>query len=189
MGALSTFKVMKMEDYDTDIVTFRTSKVCNVLGSLFLLAGSGIMIQILVRKLFFSMFNFCLFCSVVSAGFLMAGIILVSYKKYVTMNTKEQKFVLNERSIHGIRNSAFHFDEIMSIELTRDSECVLANHASLWVIKVYLQHDGFAVEKIYATINPLEGKKAAETIAEACGKELVISCQPEEKLLFSRVIS
>ncbi|MGM0599792.1 MAG: hypothetical protein ACQETH_08245 [Candidatus Rifleibacteriota bacterium] len=189
MGALSTFKVMKMEDYDSDIVTFRTSKVCSVLGGLFILAGSGIMIQILVRKLFFTLFSFCLFCSVVSVAFMMAGIILFSYKKYVTMDTRDKKFTLKETSIHGIRNSAFHFDEIMSIELTRDSECVLANHASLWVVKVYLQHEGFAVEKIFATINPLEGKHAAETIAEACDKEMVISCQPNEKLLFSRVIS
>ncbi|GAB4269672.1 MAG: hypothetical protein Kow0029_05830 [Candidatus Rifleibacteriota bacterium] len=187
MGALSTFKVMKVEDYGNDVVTFRTSRVCTLLGALFIFAGLGIVFQLLVGKLFFTLFSFCLFCLFVSGGFLLAGLILVTYNKTVKMNVAEQKVVLLESSLLGARSTAFHFNELMSVELTRESECIFSNHGKLWVVKAYLHHEDFAVERIFATINPVEAKQAAETLAHAAGKELIISCQQEERLIFGRI--
>ena len=184
---MSAFKVMKFEDFGQDIVVFRTSRVCKVLGMLFALAGAGIIFQTLVGKAFFNMFSFCVFSLSVAVLFLVAALILLTYKKSVTMDLKEQKVTLEELSILGIRSTAFHFDEIMNVELTRDSECLLSNHASMWVVKAYLQHEDFSVEKIFATISPAEAKHAAQTLAYAAGKDLVISCQPEEQLIFGRV--
>lgn len=187
MGALSAFKVMKFEDLGQDVAIFRTSRVCRVLGSLFILAGLGIVFQIFLGKLFFSMFSFCLFCLAVSGAFLLAGLVLFTYRKTVIMNSSEQKVLLEESSILGIRSTAFHFDEIMSVELTRDSECFLSNHGNLWVVKVYLHHEEFAIEKIFTTINPTEAKHAAQTLAYAARKELIISCLPEERMILGRI--
>jgi hypothetical protein len=117
----------------------------------------------------------------------MAGLVLVTYKKTVTMSSIEKKVILKESSILGLRTTAFHFDEIMSVELTRDSECLLSNHANLWVVKAYLHHEDFAVEKIFTTISPTEAKYAAQTLAFAADKELVISCQQKEQLIFSKI--
>lgn len=187
MGALSAFKVMKFEDFGQDVVVFRTSRVCRVLGSLFGFAGLGIVFQLLAGRAFLSMFSFCLFSLAVAGFFLLAGLVLITYKKTVTMDLGQHRVSLEETSIIGIRTAAFHFDEIMSVELTRDSECLFSNNASLWVVKVYLHHEDFSVEKIFATINPAEAKQAAETLAYAACKELVISCQPEERLIFGRI--
>jgi hypothetical protein len=187
MGAFSAFKVMKFEDFGQDVAIFRTSRVCRVLGGLFIFAGLGIVFKLLVGKLFFSMFSFCLFSLAVAGAFLLAGLVLFTYRKTVIMNSSEQKVLLEESSILGIRSTAFHFDEIMSVELTRDSECFLSNTGTLWVVKVYLQHDDFSVEKVFATINPAEAKHAAQTIAYAACKDLIISCQPEERMVLGRI--
>ncbi len=186
MGALSVFKAMKFEDFSQDVAVFRTSRVCRVLGGLFLFAGLSIIFKILFGKIMLN-FYFCTFSLIVAGIFLMAGLVLVTYRKTVTMNSFEKKVMMEETSILGIRSTAFHFDEIMSVEVARDSECFLSNHATMWVVKAYLQHDDFTVEKIFATISPTEAKSAAQALAFAAGKDLVISCRPEERLIFGRI--
>lgn len=188
MGVLSSFKVMKVEDLDQDIITFRTSRACSVLGVLFLIAGAGIIFQLLAGKLFFTLFAFCLFCLVVSAAFLLAGLILLTYRKSVSLDKMQQKIELEESSILGVRITAFHFEEVMNIELTRDSECLGTKNASLWLVKAYVCHPhGFSVEKLFASVSPSEAKYVAETISCACQKELVISCMTNERLIFSQI--
>ena len=188
MGVLSSFKVMKVEDFDQDVITFRTSRACSVLGALFLVAGVGIICQLLAGKLFFTLFAFCLFCLFVSAAFLLAGLVLLTYRKSVSLDKMQQKIELLESSILGVRTTAYHFDELMNIELTRDSECLGAKHASLWLVKAYISHaNGFATEKLFASASPSEAKFAAETISCACRKELVISCLSNERLIFNRI--
>jgi hypothetical protein len=178
---------MKVEDYGLDITTFRTSRVCSVLGSLFFLAGIGILFQLLAGKYFYSLPSFCVFCLVISGLFFLAGLVLITYKKTVRIHKIERKVVLSESSILGMRTTAFHFDEIMNIELTKDGDCILKNHATLWMVKVYLQHEHFAVEKVFVTVNPSEAKQAAESLAFIAGKELVISCRQEERLILSKI--
>jgi hypothetical protein len=178
---------MTVEGYGQNVTTFRTSRVCLVLGSLFILAGLGIAFQLLFGKQFFSLFSFCIFGLIVSGLFIMAGLILVTYKKTVSIYHREQKVMLTESSILGMRTTAFHFNEIMNVELSKDCECFFSSHAKLWVVKVYLQHEEFAVEKVFTTISPSEAKNAAETIAFASGREMIISCLQEERLIFSRI--
>jgi len=188
MGFLSSFKVMKIEGHDSDTVSFRTSRACVLLGALFIFAGIGIIIQLLRGKLFFSLFWFCLFCLAVSAGFILAGLVLITYRKYVGITRSQRKIALMESSILGVRSSAYHFDELMNVELTRDSECFLTNTANLWVVKLFFNDgDGFVVERVFSSICAREAKYAAEIIAIATGKELVVSCMPEERLILSRV--
>ncbi len=188
MGALSTFKVMKSEDFGGDTITFRTSRVCSVLGFLFLVAGLGIILQLWSGKHLLTMPWFCVICFVVSLGFIMAGLILVSYRKYVTLSKTAQKIELTESSILGVRATAFHFNEITNFELTKDCECLFSTHANLWVIKAYVEHGkSISVEKLFASISPVEAKKAAETLSFCVGRELVISCKPNERLIFSHI--
>ncbi len=179
---------MNVHDLDQDVITFRTSRACSVLGILFLIAGTSIIYKLLAGELFFSLFAFCLFCLVVAAGFLLGGLVLVTYCKAVSLDRMLKKIVLEESSILGVRQTAFHFDEIMNVELTRDSECFCAKNASLWLVKVYVrQSKGFAVEKLFASINPSETKYVAESISMACRKELVISCMTSERLIFNQI--
>lgn len=188
MGLLSSFKVMNVHDFDDDIITFRTSRACSVLGVLFIIAGGGILYQLLAGKLFFTLFAFCLFCLVVAAGFLLAGLVLITYRKSVSLDKMQKKIELEESSILGVRITAFHFDEVMNVELTRDSECLCSKNASLWLVKVYVRHNnGFSVEKLFASVSPAEAKYAAESISMACRKELVISCMTNERLIFSQI--
>ena len=188
MGLLSSFKVMNVCDLDQDIVTFRTSRACSVLGIGFIIAGSSILYKLLAGKLFFTLFAFCLFCLMVAGAFLLAGLILVTYRKSVSLDRMQKKIELEEASLLGVRLTAYHFDDITNVELTRDSECFCAKSASLWVVKVYVrQSHGFAVEKIFASINPAEAKYVAESISLACRRELVISCMTNERLIFSQI--
>lgn len=188
MGALSTFKGMKVEEsFSGDEITFRTSRVCRVLGFLFFTAGIGIIFQLLIYKLFFTLFSFCVFCFVVAFGFMFAGVILMSYKKKVVFNKAKQKFELSESSILGVRKASYHFNEVLNFELTKSSECIFSNKANLWVVKAYFKyHNDFTVEKIFTSLSPLDAKDAAEVIGYIVNKEVVISCQPEEKLNFIR---
>ncbi|KAF1080721.1 MAG: hypothetical protein GQF41_3131 [Candidatus Rifleibacterium amylolyticum] len=188
MGFLSSFKVMKVEDNGGDVVTFRTSRACVLLGALFIFAGIGIITQLLRGKLFFSLFEFCICCLAVSAGFILAGLVLVTYRKRVDIYRSQFKIALLESSILGVRSTACHFDEVLNVELARSSECIFTNTASLWVVKVFVRDgDGFAVERVFSSICAREAKLAAESIAFAAGKELVFSCMPEERLILSRV--
>jgi hypothetical protein len=179
---------MNIQGIDQDVVTFRTTRACSVLGVLFLFAGAAIIYQLLAGKLFFSLFAFCVFCLLVASGFILAGLILVTYRKSASLDKMQQKIVLEESSILGVRITAFHFDEVMNVELTRDSECFCSNHASLWIVKTYVSHGGgFSVEKVFASVSPAEAKYVAETVSIACRKELVISCMTNERLIFSRI--
>ncbi|EKD84085.1 MAG: hypothetical protein ACD_39C00254G0001 [uncultured bacterium] len=93
-----------------------------------------------------------------------------------------------ESSILGVRSTAYHFDELLNVELTRNSECFLTNTANLWVVKVFINDgDGFSVERVFSSICAREAKYAAEIIAVATGKELIVSCMPEERLILGRV--
>ncbi len=188
MGFLSSFKVMKVEDNGGDVITFRTSRACVLLGAMFIVAGIGIITQLLRGKLFFSLFEFCICCLAVSAAFILAGLVLVTYRKRVDIFRSQFKIALLESSILGVRSTACHFDEVLNVELTRNSECFFSNSASLWVVKVFVRDgDSFAVEKVFSSICAREAKSAAETIAFVSGKELIFSCMPEERLILSRV--
>ncbi|NLF95238.1 MAG: hypothetical protein GX569_00780 [Candidatus Riflebacteria bacterium] len=179
---------MKVEDNGGDVVTFRTSRACVLLGALFIFAGIGIITQLLRGKLFFSLFEFCICCLAVSAGFILAGLVLVTYRKRVDIYRSQFKIALLESSILGVRSTACHFDEVLNVELARSSECIFTNTASLWVVKVFVRDgDGFAVERVFSSICAREAKLAAESIAFVAGKELVFSCMPEERLILSRV--
>lgn len=189
MGLLSSFKVMKIEDSDKDVITLRTSRACVFLGLLFGFAGGAIMCQLLIGNLFPVLFRFCLFALFVAAGFLLAGLILITYRKSVVLNKLQQKILLEESSILGLRKTAFHFEDILKLELTRDSECICAKSASLWLVKAYVRHyDNFSVEKVFSSVSPVDAKFVAESLAFATNKELIISCQPTERLIFSSVI-
>jgi hypothetical protein len=155
---------------------------------MFIFAGAGIIAQLLWGNLFFSLFAFCLCCLLVAAGFILAGLVLATYRRTVRIDKESRRIELRESSILGVRDTAFHFEELLNVELTRDSECFLAKSASLWLVKIYVCHcDSFSVERVFATISPAEAKFAAETIAFAAQKELVLSCMPEERLVFSRI--
>jgi hypothetical protein len=179
---------MKVEDNGGDVITFRTSRACVLLGALFIFAGIGIITQLLRGKLFFSLFEFCMCCLAVSAAFILAGLVLVTYRKRVELVRSQRKISLLESSILGVRSTACHFDELLNVELTKSSECVFTNTPSLWVVKVFIRDgESFLVEKVFSTICAREAKFAAETIAFTTGKELVFSCMPEERLILSRV--
>jgi hypothetical protein len=188
MGFLSSFKVMKVEDDGRDILTFRTSRACVLLGALFILAGGGIIAQLLGGRLFFSLFKFCMVSLAISAAFILAGLILITYRKRVDLIRSQNKIRMVESSILGVRTNACHYDELLSVELTRAAECFLASSPHLWVVKVFIKDgDDFLVEKVFSSISAREAKFAAETIACTTGKELVVSCMPEEKLILSRI--
>lgn len=188
MGLLSTFKVMKVLDCDDSHVALRTSRACSVLGFMFIFAGLAIVFHLLVGKLFYSLLPLCMIGLALAFAFVMSGLILFTYNRQVRINKAEQKLWLRESSVLGVRDVAYHFDEIISVELTRDCECFCSRTASLWVVKVYFSDsNGFSAEKIFTTIYPSEAKFAAETLSFAAKKELVISCMPEERLVFSRI--
>ncbi len=188
MGLLSSFKVMNVQGLDQDIITFRTTRACSVLGLLFLFAGSAIIYQLMAGRLFFSLFTFCIFGLLVAFAFILSGLILFTYRKSASLDKMQQKIILDESSLLGVRITAFHFNEVMNVELTRDSECFCSSHASLWIVKAYVSHGGgFSVEKVFASVSPSEAKYVAETISLACRKELVISCMTNERLIFSRI--
>jgi len=179
---------MKIEDGANDTVIFRTSRACVLLGALFIFAGISIIAQCLRGKMFFSLLFFCMTCLAVSAAFILAGLVLVTYRKRVEIVRSQSKISLLESSILGVRSTACHFGELMNVELTRNSECFFTNSASLWVVKVFIKDgDDFSVEKVFSSICAREAKFAAETIAFSTGSELVVSCMPEERLILSRV--
>ncbi|MBU1108692.1 MAG: hypothetical protein KKB51_18595 [Candidatus Riflebacteria bacterium] len=179
---------MKIEDHDGDSIVFRTSRVCVLLGALFVIAGVGIIFRLLGDKQFFSLFTFCMVCLAVSAAFILLGLVLVTYRKNVSISRSQRKIALLESSILGVRSTAYHFDDLMNIELTRASECFLTNTANIWEVKIFINHgDDFSVEKVFSSICTREARLAADTIACATGKELVISCMPEERLILRRV--
>lgn len=188
MGTFSTFKVMKVEESEDDVIVLRTSRVCGVLGMLFILAGLGILFQLYVGGQFASLFVFCLFGLMVAVAFLLAGLVLVTYRKIVTVSGQSEKITLLESSILGVRTAAYDFAEITNVELTRDCECILANHARMWLVKLYICHgDSVTVERIFATVSPYDAKQAAENVAFAADKELIISCLKNEKMIFGQI--
>lgn len=188
MCVLSGFKAMVEEEPANDVVVFRTSRVGLVLGVLFILAGVGIVSQVLASKFFASSIGFCVFSLLISGFFICVGAVLAAYGKKVLVDFAESKINLLESSIYGLRSKSFHFDDIMSVEVSRDSKCLLSQHASLWVVKVFLANGSsdFAVEKIFASTSAFETKDVAETIAFKIGKRPFFSCQASEMLMLGQ---
>ncbi len=188
MGFLGSLRAMKLHDCNQQVITFRTSKVCNILGFLFLVAGIAIVAQMLFGKHFYELFTICVLGLIAAAAFILIGLVLFTFNRTVRVDKRYSKVILEESSILGGRRAAFHFQDIVNVELSKDSECFLDKTASLWIVKLYLCHfDDLFVEKVFASLSPTDAKHAAETIAYASGKDLVISCLQQERLVMGRI--
>ena len=192
MSVFNCFRAMNVEHVDDSVAIYRTTLASSVLGLLFIFAGLGILIRLLLPGSYLnSMFGVCVFCLFVAITFIVIGLVLFTYKKRVVIDKANRKFEMLDASVLGFRKTAFGFDEISGIEISEDSECAVYEESGLWLVRIYiskLEPDGYRrfsrVERILATAQLHEAKEFSENIARICNVEIVYSYAEQKALRF-----
>lgn len=178
MGAFSTFKVMSVDNLGSDNFSFRTTRACFTLGLLFMLAGLGIVFQLIAAKYSHSLPAFCAVCFIVAVVFMICGITLMVYKRRVCVSEGDQKIEVVESCLTGSRKAVYHFSEITNIELVRDNKCIFSLHAKLWIVRAYVKHyNTIFTEKLFACMNLSEARKVAERLSYTTHANIVVGDQ------------
>ena len=197
MSVWNCFKAMNVEFADDSLAIYRTSRASSVLGSMFTLAGVSILIKLLLPgSCASSMFGLCIFCLFVALSFILAGIVLISFRKIVKVDKANSKIEIVESSITGFSKSAVHFSDISGLEISRDtsdSSSVLDEATGLWIVRIYVScygKDGLRhfrkVEKIFSTDSVDEARSVADYFARIENVEIIdssFSTQNQKKLL------
>ena len=191
MSVLNCFKAMNVEYADDNLAIYRTSRASSVLGTLFTLAGVSILIKMLLPgSCASSLFELCVFCLFVALAFILAGIVLISFRKIVKVDKKNSKIEIVESSITGFSKSALHFSDISGLEISRDSADLFDNSTSLWVVRIYVScygKDGLRhfrkVEKIFSTDSIDEARNVADYFARIENVEIINSFPQNQKKL------
>lgn len=183
MCVLNFLKAMDAKHCDDATVIYRTTPTVSVLGGLFLLAGVGI-----IARLFFpgcsvsSLFTFCMFCLFIAMFFILIGLVLLSYRRVVTIDKVNYKIEVVDSNITGCHESAIHFEDISALEIAMDSECIFGEESGLWMVRVYvckLSCDGdrrlCKVEKLITTADFHEVREVADYFARLGNVEIVNS--------------
>lgn len=176
MSLINALNIMKVQDREQDLITFRTSRAERVLGVIFILAGMGICCFMLLSKFFEAMRNFCFFSLGVSVIFVLIGFVLSTNKKCVIIDKVLKKIELEESCQLCYRVATIHFDEILKFELTRSSERLCSSTMGVWVIKAYIKRSGatsFAVENVFYAVSLQEAKDVAKLLSISCRKEVL----------------
>ena len=192
MCVLNCFKAMNVEYTDECLAIYRTSRVFSVLGGLFTFAGVAILLKLLFPgSCASSLFGLCIFCLFVAIGFILAGIILISFRKIVKVDKNNSKIEIIESSITGFSKSSIHFSDISGLEISKDSENVFGEASGLWIVRIYVSKigkDGLRhfrkVEKIFATDCLEEARIVADYFAKKENVDYVSSYPRENKLVF-----
>ena len=194
MSVWNCFKAMNVEFADDSLAIYRTSRASSVLGTMFTLAGVSILIKLLLPgSCASSMFCLCIFCLFVAITFILAGIVLISFRKIVKVDKRNSKIEIVESSITGFSKSAVHFSDISGLEISKDSANVFDEPTGLWVVRIYVScygKDGLRhfrkVEKIFSTDCFDEARNVADFFARIENVEIINSSFPQEhkKLLF-----
>ena len=194
MSVWNCFKAMNVEFADDSVAIYRTSRASSVLGGLFTLAGVSILIKLLLPgSCASSMFELCIFCLFVALFFIIAGIILFSFRKIVKEDKANSKIEIVESSITGFSKSAIHFSDISGLEISKDPSDLLDDATGLWIVRIYVScygKDGLRhfrkVEKIFSTDSVVEARNVAEFFARIENVEIIDSSftqQNQKKLL------
>lgn len=193
MSVWNCFKAMNVELADDSLAIYRTSRASSVLGTMFTLAGISILIKLLLAgSCTSSMFELCIFCLFVALAFILAGIVLISFRKIVRVDKANSKIEIVESSITGFSKSAIHFSDISGLEISRDSSGVWDETTSLWVVRIYVScygKDGLRhfrkVEKIFSTDSISEARNVADYFARIENVEIIDSSfqENQKKLL------
>lgn len=178
MSLINALKIMKVQDREQDLITFRTSRAERVLGAIFILAGVGMCCFMALSKFFDAMRNFCFFSLVVSVVFVLVGLVLSTNKKCVIIDKVLRKIELEEYCQLCYRVATIHFDEILKFELTKSSERFCTSSMGVWVIKAYIKRSGattFTVENVFYSVSLQEAQDVAKLLSISCRKEALIN--------------
>lgn len=183
MCVLNYLKAMDAKRCSDAVSIYRTNPAVSVLGGLFLLAGVGILLRLLFPGCSVSsLFALCVFCLFIAMTFILIGIVLLSYRRVVTIDKANSRIEVVDSSITGYHESAIHFEDISALEITKDSECILGEESGFWNVRVYvckLSGDGerqlCKVEKLISTANFHEAREVADYFARFGNVEIVNS--------------
>ena len=192
MCVLNCFKAMNVEYTDDSLAIYRTTRAFSILGTLFTLAGVIILIKLLLPgSCAQSLFGLCIFCLFVAVGFILAGIILISFHKIVRVDKRDSRIEITESSITGYSKTYIDFRDISGLEISKDSENMFGESTGLWIVRVYVSNivkDGLRhfrkVEKIFATDHLEEARIVADYFARIENVDIVDSYPENNKLVF-----
>ncbi|MBP5467736.1 MAG: hypothetical protein J6Z11_00660 [Candidatus Riflebacteria bacterium] len=192
MCVLNCFKAMNVEYTDDNLAIYRTSRAFSILGSLFTLAGVVILIKLLIPgSCASSLFGLCIFCLFVALGFILAGILLISFHKIVKVDKNNSRIEISESSITGYCRNTIDFSDISGLEISKDSENLFGEASGLWIVRVYVSKigkDGLRhfrkVEKIFATDRLDEARIVADYFARIENVDIVKSYPEDGNLVF-----
>lgn len=179
---------MKLENESENVDLLRTSRVTTLLGVLFIISGLGMLLRVFLSNHFKTMPSICFFVAAVAILFIVAGTLLANYRKVVRINREECRIDILESSFLGFKTSAIHFNEVTNVELSRESTGMITSKTNPWIVKIYVSiNNELSVEKVFTSANVYDAHNAAESIAFSTERELFISCDKQEKLIFSRI--
>lgn len=185
MNFLCFLKGMKIEDNCPIDVVFRTSRSCSALGSGFILAGLCMAWQIIAGHPLLCFFSLIKFVSIIAAAILaFIGGMIMTYRKNVVISKRDNKIELEEAGLLVHTSAAYHFRDILQIEICPMAECLLTAKACMWSIKAYIRtHEGFGTARLYC------GRSIEDTLEAASLVSQIIGCPTVKDVAVVRALS
>ncbi|HOY67507.1 MAG TPA: hypothetical protein PLP29_11490 [Candidatus Ozemobacteraceae bacterium] len=190
MQFLSFLKGMKIEDHYPEDVTFRTSRTCSVLGVGFLLAGCSMAWQACAGHTLLCFFGLVRIGSLGAALLLcVIGAMISSYRKNVVISRDRLRIEVEESSLLTSQHAAYHFQDVLQIEVCPMAECILTAKACLWTIKAYVRRgEGLEAVRLFHGRNVNETLEAASLLSQLVGCSVVKDVAVLRALSFTREV-
>ncbi|HEY9071448.1 MAG TPA: hypothetical protein VIV61_14410 [Candidatus Ozemobacteraceae bacterium] len=169
-------------------MTFRTSRSCSALGAGFLIAGCSMAWQACAGHTLLCFFGLVRIGSF-GAALLMCviGAMIVSYRKNVVISRARAMIEVEESSMLARTDAAFHFRDVLQIEVCPMAECVLTAKACLWTVKAYVKRgEGLDTIRIFSGRNINEALEAASLFSQLVGCSVVKDVAVLRALSFTR---
>jgi hypothetical protein len=177
MELISFLKGMRIEDNCPFDVTFRTSRSCGFLGFLLSLAGLGLGWQVLMGNRFLCFWSpVALGLALLSSILFMTGLLVISYRKSVTINRAAHRIDVWESSFFCRQHAVYDFQEVVDIEIYPLVECFGTSQACMWNIKAYLRRGrGIEAVRVFSGIRQQDAEDAAQLLSQLLNRRFVTS--------------
>lgn len=194
MSFLNCLKSMDVKIMDEDTVIYKTDRLCEIIGYVFLAAGVLIFAQLMMPgSIIMSMYGvYIIFCLVMGGLFLLLGLSLICYHKIVKIDKKKNRIEIDFNSILATKKTTIPFSSISDLEIAKTSDCVCGMDSSLFCVRIYYssaigfnQHTSLRVEEIFSSVNEHDVMDVVDNFSNVCNIEVFNSYRQERRLSFS----
>ncbi|MBF0410685.1 MAG: hypothetical protein HQM10_25295 [Candidatus Riflebacteria bacterium] len=168
MSFLSVLKGMSIEDNCPVDLSFSTSKTCSIFGKMVSVLGTVLFWRILVEDSYFGgSWTLRLFSFLIALSILIFGVMIMTYQKKVIIDQLKSKISYSETCFFGWKKVSYHFSELVHIEISPVSECLITSKSCMWTIKAYFDRGGVVTGvRLFESIHSSEAEEAGSRLSQ-----------------------